>query len=105
MKYASSFLSRARGLMLSSKKKVKNGICLALPVKEDTRLQASVTMLFCLQPLEIIFVNSTFQIVEKTILRPWKINYTPEKACKYVIEAEVGAFAALAPGHHVEILK
>ncbi len=105
MKYAASFLSRAKGLMFASKKKIKKGICLALPVKQDSRLKASVTMLFCFYPLEIIFINSTYQIVEKTILRPWKINYTPAKACKYVIEAEVGAFAELAPGHHIEILK
>jgi len=105
MKYASSFLSRAKGLMLESEKKVKNGICLALPVQADTRLKASVTMLFCLHPLEIIFVNSTCQIVEKTILRPWKFNYTPAKACRYIIEAEIGAFAELEMGHYVKILR
>ena len=105
MKYAASFLSRARGLMLASKKKVKNGICIALPAKTDTRFKASVTMLFCFHPMEIMFVNSAGQIVEKTILRPWKINYTPAKACKYIIEAEVGAFAELEMGHHVKILR
>jgi hypothetical protein len=48
MKYAASFLGRAKGLMLASKKKVKNGICIALPVNTDTRFKASVTMLFCM---------------------------------------------------------
>jgi len=105
MKYAVSFLSRAKGLMFASKKKIKKGICLALPVKQDTRFKASVTMLFCFYPLEILFVNSAFQIVEKTILRPWKINYTPINACKYIIEGEVGIFAKLAIGHHVNILQ
>ena len=105
MKYAVSFLSRAKGLMFAPKKKIKKGICLTLPGKQDTRFKASVTMLFCFYPLEIIFVNSACQIVEKTVLHTWKINYTPAKACKYVIEAEVGSFAELAPGHHIEILK
>ncbi len=105
MKYASSFLSRAKGLMLASKKKVKNGICIALPVKTDTRFKASVTMLFCFYPLEILFVNSAFQIVEKTILRPWKFNYTPANACNYIIEAEVGTFANLEIGHYIKILR
>jgi len=105
MEYAASFLSRAKGLMFASKKKIKKGICLALPVKQDTRFKASVTMLFCFHPLEIIFVNSTYQIVEKTIVLPWKLNYTPAKACKYIIEAEVGAFAKLDIGHHIKILR
>lgn len=104
MQYADSFLSRAKGLMLASKKKVKNGICLALPVKNDTRFKASVTMLFCLYPLEILFVDSAFQIVEKTILSPWKFNYTPNNACKYIIEAEVGAFEKFKLGHYIQII-
>lgn len=104
MHYADSFLSRAKGLMLASKKRVKNGICIALPVKTDTRLKASVTMLFCFYPLEILFVNSAFQIVEKTILRPWKFNYTPVNACKFIIEAEVGTFTNFEIGDSINIL-
>ncbi len=104
MKYAASFLSRAKGLMFASNKKIKKGICLALPVKQDARFKASVTMFFCFHPLEIIFIDSTYQIVEKTIMQPWKFNYTPAKACKYIIEAKVGVFAELAIGHYVKIL-
>lgn len=103
MKYATSTFSISKGLMLSGRKKVDRGICLVMPSNKDVRYGASVTMLFCLHPLEILFVNSKFEIVDKVILKPWVPNYTPKKSCKYVIEAYPGRLNQIQIGDKVKI--
>lgn len=105
MKYASSPLSLAKGLMFATKNKIKKGICLALPGKEDQKTNATITMLFVFHPLEIIFINTKMQVVDKTILNPWKISYIPKKPCKYVIETTPGTLKNIKIGDQIKIEK
>lgn len=105
MKYLTSMLSISKGLMLSSKKKCKNGVCLVMPTDKDVKFGASVTMMFCLYSLEIIFVNSKFKVVDKVILKPWKITYVPKSECRYVIESYPGNLKEIKIGDTIKIEK
>lgn len=92
MKYATSTYEISKGLMFSGKKKISKGMCLVMPSSKDVKFGASVTMMFCFSSMEIIFVNSNMQVVDKVILKPWKMSYTPKKECRYVIESTIGTF-------------
>ncbi|MCA9460040.1 MAG: DUF192 domain-containing protein [Nanoarchaeota archaeon] len=105
MKYATSTWTISTGLMLAGEKKVKKGICLVMPSLKNVRFGSSVTMLFCLHDLEIIFINSDFKVVDKKILKTWTPSYTPKKPAKYVIEAKVGDLKNIKIGDSVEIIK
>jgi uncharacterized membrane protein (UPF0127 family) len=105
MKYATDSLSISVGLMLAGKKKIAKGMCLVLPVKKDVRHGASVTMLFCFHKMEILFINTKFEVVEKKILLPWTPSYTPKKPCKYVIESLPETFKNIKIGDKVSIEK
>ncbi|MCA9486083.1 DUF192 domain-containing protein [Candidatus Woesearchaeota archaeon] len=103
MKMAKSTFEISRGLMLAGEKRIRKGICLVMPSTKDARFGASVTMLFCLHALQIIFVNSKYEVVDKVTLKAWLPNYTPKAACRYVIESWPGTFDKVHVGDVVEI--
>lgn len=103
MKYAESTYEISKGLMFSGKTKIKKGMCLVMPTTKDVKFGASVTMMFCFSAMEIIFVNSNMEVVDKTILGPWKITYVPKAECRYIIESIVGTFKNISVGTKVEI--
>ena len=103
MKYATNSFELAGGLMFASKKRIERGICLAMPTKKDVRYGCAVTMYFVFYPLEIIFVNSKYKVVDKVVLKPWKSTYIPREAAKYVIESKVGLLENIKVGDSVTI--
>ena len=103
MKYATGNYEISRGLMFARMKKIKKGICLVMPAKKDVKFGASVTMLFCFHPMEILFVNTNLEVVDKRILKPWLPSYTPKAACKYVFESKIGTFKKLKLGDKIKI--
>jgi hypothetical protein len=107
MIYATSTFDISKGLMFSTKKKVKRGICLVMPTNKDVKFGASVTMFFCFFDYEILFINSNFEVVDKKILKPFLPNYTPKKPCKYIIESLPGTFKNIKIGDkiNIEIIK
>ena len=87
MKYATSTFEISKGLMFKGKKEVEKGMCLVMPAKSDVKFGSSVTMLFCFSDMQILFVNSNFEVVDKKTLKTWTPSYTPKKPCKYIIES------------------
>ena len=103
MRISNSLFRISYGLMFSSRKKIRKGLCMVFPATKDVRYGASVTMFFVWYPLDIIFVNSSGIVVDKITLKPWLPSYTPRAACRYVIEAQKGQFSDLAIGDKVHI--
>jgi uncharacterized membrane protein (UPF0127 family) len=103
MIYATSSIDISIGLMFSSKKKVKKGMCLVMPTKTDVKFGSSVTMLFCFFDYEILFINSKYEVVDKKILKPFKVSYTPKKPAKYIIESIPGTFKDIKIGDKIRI--
>jgi uncharacterized membrane protein (UPF0127 family) len=105
MKYVTSIWQLARGLMFASKKKIKKGLCMVMLGQGDKRFGVSIHMVFCFYPYEILFINTKHEVVDKVLLKPFSVGYTPKKPCKYVIESWKGTFKDIKVGDKVEIKK
>ena len=103
MDYLTSVWKISKGLMFSSKKKCKKGVCLVMPSLKDAKFGSAVTMYFCFYKLEILFVNTKYKVVDKVTLMPFKSTYVPREACKYVIESYPGTFSDIKIGDKVKI--
>ncbi len=103
VKYATNIFAISKGLMFAGKKKIKKGMCLVMPTDKDVKAGASITMLFCFHAMEILFINTNYEVVDKKTLLPWTPSYTPKKPCKFVIESLPGTFKEIKLGDKVEI--
>ncbi len=103
MKIAKNIFSISKGLMFTSKKKIDKGMCLVLPSNKNILTGATITMLFCFSSMQIIFINTNFEVVDKATLKPWKISYKPKKPCKYVIESLPNKFKDIKIGDKIKI--
>jgi uncharacterized membrane protein (UPF0127 family) len=99
MDYLTNPLKILTGLMFSGENKISKGVCL-VKSRED---KIGVTMLFCFYPLEILFIDSNFKVVDKVILKPWILSYTPKKSYKHIIESSVGKFKDINIGDKIKI--
>jgi len=85
VKVADTFFRRFRGLML--KPTIDYALVFVLP--RETRINASIHMFFMLQSIDVIFLDSSREIVDLKRAHPWRI-YMPRESTKYIIEAPLG---------------
>ena len=98
---ANSIFKIARGLMFASKKKCKQGICFVF--KKNLRVNSSITTFFCFHSLDIIFLDENFLVVDKITLKPFILNYTPKKSCRFVFETLSDGFSCVEIGKKLEV--
>ncbi|MDA3855623.1 MAG: DUF192 domain-containing protein [Candidatus Woesearchaeota archaeon] len=103
MKYATSIFDIGKGLMFANKKKIEKGMCLVMPTRKNQKYVSAVTMFFCFHPMDIIFINKEFEVVDNITLNPWKSSYVPKKPCKYVIESTKDKFKNITIGEKVKL--
>ena len=103
MKYTTGIFGKMIGLMFSSEANVRKGICMVID-KRDSK-SFVIHMLFCFYAYDVLFVDSRFRVVDKTILKPWSYGYAPKKPCKYVIESWAGTFRNIKIREKIEIRK
>jgi uncharacterized membrane protein (UPF0127 family) len=89
IKFADSFFSRFRGLMLT--KNLEAGLVLKIPSGRGKRGSA-IHMFFMLIGLDVIFADENKKVVDVVSLNPWT-TYTPQAPARYVIELEKGSMA------------
>src|SRR3989344_7359210 len=104
MKYVTSIFGLIKGLMFASEEKIKQGVCLVMLGKRDKKFGVSIHTLFCFHPYEILFVNSNLKVVDKRVLKPWSLGYTPKKPVKYIVESWKGTFRGINVGAKVKII-
>jgi uncharacterized protein len=85
-RWCNTFGSRLRGLTF--RRALAPGEGLILVEKEDSRVNAGITMLFTFIDLGVIWVNDAGQVVDTTVARPWRPSYLPQAPARYAIEAE-----------------
>ncbi|MBN2454703.1 DUF192 domain-containing protein [Candidatus Woesearchaeota archaeon] len=96
-KICSSFFSRSRGLMFSSKIKDKAYV-LAFPEEERVDLH----MFFVFFPIDVLFVDKRKKVVEiKKGFQPFT-TYSARKKARYVIELPEGAAGNSRIGDRIE---
>jgi len=86
-KYCQSFICQLRGLMFT--KSLPDGQGVLLVQKEDSRINASIHMMFMWIDLAVVWINSDYLVVDLVLARRWKLVYLPKKAAKYVLETGV----------------
>lgn len=84
---ANSAWKKFKGLMLE--KPENFDFALVFPFLRNERVGASLHMLFVSFPICVLFLNSEKKVLEKAILQPWLLNFTPRQACRFVIEMPV----------------
>lgn len=97
VKIADSFFGQFKGLMLE--KKENFDYALIFPLLYESKLAASVHMLFVFFPIEIVFLDSQKKVVDKALLHPWMLNYTPKNPSSYFIEMPLGRAKNIAIGN------
>ncbi len=87
VEWAKSPREKILGLMF--RKRIVRPLVLELP--REMRIGASIHMMFVRFPIDAVFLDSKFKVVDIATLRPWTLNYTPKKAAKYILEMKAGA--------------
>ena len=83
VKEAKSLFGKAIGLMF--KKELKKDESLLI----ELSLGSSIHSFFMRFPIDLIFLDENFTVVEIANLKPWKL-YTPKKKVKWVLEVNEG---------------
>ncbi len=55
----------------------------------ESRINASIHMMFMRIDLAVIWINKSYIVVDKVLARRWKLAYLPRQAAQYVLEANV----------------
>ncbi len=94
---ADSFWKKLKGLMFEGRGNFNYALIFELP--EESKLMASIHMLFVFFPIDIVYLDKNKSIVEiKKGLKPFSLNYTPEQKAKYFIELPGGKAANVKVG-------
>ena len=82
--YCDSFTCKLRGLMFQRGLPEDKGLLLVQP--KDSRLDASIHMLFMWMDLAVIWIDSSLHVVDAKLARPWRLAYFPARPARYVLE-------------------
>jgi uncharacterized membrane protein (UPF0127 family) len=85
--YCESFLCQLRGLMF--RKELAEAEGLLLVQGKDSKINASIHMMFMRMDLAVIWINSRFEVVDTVLARRWRTAYLPKSPAKYVLETSV----------------
>jgi len=99
-RWCNTFFSRMRGFTF--RRKLEKGEGLVLVDKQDSRVNAAITMLFVFFDLGVIWVNGSGKIVDKKLARSWRLSYSPKEPAQYVIESHPNILEKIQIGDHIE---
>jgi uncharacterized membrane protein (UPF0127 family) len=88
VKHAKTSWQRTKGLMFEEEKQFDYALVFDFP--NESKIGTSLHMIFVFFPIDVLFLNSKKEVVDKTTMTPFQPNYTPKKAAKYVIEMPNG---------------
>jgi len=83
-KYCISFFCRFKGLMFKHTIKKYEGILLV--EASDSRINTAIHMFFMRFDIAAIWINSSFEIVDKQYAHRWAPSYIPAKPARYILE-------------------
>lgn len=100
IKYCDTFLTQLRGLSFRSHLGPDEGLLLV--GKRDSRIDSSIHMFFVPFDLSVIWINSTGQVVDKVLARPWRPAYFPKQPARYALEIHPERWGDFEIGDGVE---
>jgi hypothetical protein len=84
LKKCTTFGCKLKGLMFSKGLKVNEGLIFV--GKMDTRINAGIHMLFMNYDIAVVWINSSFRIVDKQLAKKWHLSYIPSQPAMYTLE-------------------
>lgn len=100
VKIADCFSKRLRGLMFASQKKFN--YALVFPLESESRMNASIHMLFVFFPIDVLWLDRNKKVVDKReALRPFVLSAVPKKAAKFIVELPAGKAKGTCVGHEL----
>ena len=84
IKYCDTFLTQLRGFTFHPRLELDEGLLLV--GTRDSRLDSSIHMLFVSFDLNVIWINSNMQVVDKIIAKSWRPAYFSKQPARYVLE-------------------
>jgi len=99
--YCDSFLCRLRGLTFRKRLDPDEGLLL-VQGKRDSRIDASIHMLFVPFDLNVVWINSKMTVVDKVIAKSWWPAYFPAKSACYILEIHPDRWEDYQIGDQVE---
>jgi uncharacterized membrane protein (UPF0127 family) len=100
-RYCASFGCQFRGLMF--RRNLPPGQGLLLVQHHDSRMAASIHMLFMRIDLAVVWINSANQVVDVRLARRWRPAYLPVNPARYVLEVSVEHLRDFNVGDQVSI--
>ena len=100
-RYCTSFLCQLRGLMFTHDLAPDRGLLLVQG--RDSRLDASIHMLFMAMELAVIWINAQNEVVDTRLARRWRLAYVPQQPARFVLEAHPDRLADFNIGDKVSI--
>ncbi len=100
--YCDSFICRLRGLMFRSN--LAQGAGLLLVEGRDSRLDTSIHMFFVYMDLAVVWINSTFTVVDTVLARAWHPAYAPHLPARYILEIHPSRLGEFKIGDRVEYI-
>jgi len=67
----------------------------------ESRLNASIHMMFMRIDLAVIWINKDYSVVDRVLARRWKLAYLPRQAAQYVLETNVSNLSDFSIGDKV----
>jgi uncharacterized membrane protein (UPF0127 family) len=99
--YASSFLSRFRGLMLRAHLDPREGLLLV--EARESRVNSAIHMLFMRFDLAVIWLDDHFRVVDAQLAKRWRPSYVPAGPARYTLETRPEYLSEFQPGDQVLI--
>ncbi len=102
-RWCDTFLSRMRGFTF--KRQIAEGEGLILADKQDSRVNAAITMLFVFFDLGVIWVNGSGRVVDKKLAKSWHLSYSPKEPAQFVVESHPIILDKIKIGDHIAFIE
>jgi hypothetical protein len=96
-----TFLCRLRGLMLRRRLAPAEGLLFV--EAGESRMGASIHMLFVFFPIAVIWLQEDGMVVDKVLARPFRPFYAPQAPARYYLEADPALLDVVEVGERLTL--
>lgn len=84
------------------KKKISDFEGLLLVQNTDSRINSAIHMLFMKFEIAVIWIDSEYTVVDKTLAKPWKLAIFPVRPARYTLECHPDRLSEFHIGEKLE---